>query len=133
MIIYFDSGVIIYLYDHTGSFHTRALARLQAAEQAGDTTAVSDLSRLECRVGPMLAKDAAKLAVFDSFFARSDVIKVPITTAVFDRATLLRATYRFKTADALNLAAAIEGGCDCFLTNDVKLKACTDLPVELLP
>jgi hypothetical protein len=33
----------------------------------------------------------------------------------------------------LHLAAAIEAGCDRFLTNDNRLTTFPDLPVEVLP
>ncbi|MGH7171944.1 MAG: type II toxin-antitoxin system VapC family toxin [Gemmataceae bacterium] len=56
-----------------------------------------------------------------------------MTAAVCDRAADLRVKYRFKTPDALHLAAAIEHACDRFLTNDVQLKSCTEITVELLP
>jgi hypothetical protein len=36
-------------------------------------------------------------------------------------------------ADSLHLAAAVEAGCDRFLTNDTRLSAFTALPVEVLP
>jgi predicted nucleic acid-binding protein len=36
-------------------------------------------------------------------------------------------------ADALHLAAAIESGCDAFLTNDDQLRNFPDLTVEELP
>ncbi len=45
----------------------------------------------------------------------------------------MRADLGFKTPDALHLAAAIEGGCDRFLTNDARLSRCTDIAVEVLP
>jgi predicted nucleic acid-binding protein len=133
MLIYFDSVIVIYLIDHTGSFQGRAVARLATLAAAGDGIAVSDLTRLECRVRPIARGDAAKLAGFDAFFSRTDVIKVALTTTVYDRATLLRATYHFKLADSLHLAAAIEGGCGRFLTNDTRLSRCTDITVEVLP
>jgi predicted nucleic acid-binding protein len=133
MLIYFDSVIPIYLLDHTGSFQSRAAARLVVLETAGDHIAVSDLTRLECRVRPLARGDAVKLAGFDTFFSRADVLKLPLTTAVYDRATLLRATYNFKLADSLHLAAAIEGVCDRFLTNDARLSRCTDIAVEVLP
>ena len=66
-------------------------------------------------------------------FAQANVALAPITTAVFDRATLIRATHNFKLADCLHLAAAVEARCDRFLTNDVRLSAFTALPVEVLP
>jgi predicted nucleic acid-binding protein len=95
--------------------------------------AFSDLTRLECRVKPLSLKAMTKLADFDVFFNRSDVLRIPITTAVFDRATLIRATHNFKLGDALHLAAAGESNCDRFLTNDARLSAFTGLPVEMLP
>jgi predicted nucleic acid-binding protein len=58
---------------------------------------------------------------------------VPITTAVFDRATLIRAAHNFKLGDSLHLAAATEAHCDRFLTNDARLAAFTAIPVEVLP
>jgi hypothetical protein len=83
MIIYWDSVITIYLLDHTGSFQARARARLAVLEKAGDQIAVSDLSRLECRIKPIRTGDAASLAQFDAFFARPDVQRVPLSTAVY--------------------------------------------------
>lgn len=133
MLIYFDSVIAIYLLDHTGSFQRRAAARLTVLESAGDRIAVSDLTRLECRVKPLARGDAVKLAGFDAFFTRPDVLKVPLTTAVYERATLRRARYSFKLGDSLHLAAAIENGCNAVLTNDARLSRCTDIVVEVLP
>lgn len=133
MVVYFDSVIIIYLLDHTGSFQVRARSRLTTLEAAGDRIAVSDLNRLECRVKPLALGDSVKLAGFDAFFARSDVSIVALPTAVYDRATQLRAKYNFKLADSLHLAAAIVNGCDLFLTNDTRLSRCTDVPIEVLP
>ena len=133
MLIYFDSVIVIYLWDHTGPFQVRAMARLTALEQAGDEIAASDLTRLECRVMPLRQGDAAKLAVFDGFFARPDMHLVPLHTAVYDRATAIRATHNFKLADSLHLAAAVESKCDRFLTNDTRLSRFPDIVVEVLP
>jgi predicted nucleic acid-binding protein len=133
MVIYFDRVIVIYLLDHIGSFQVRADARLKVAEAAGDQVAVSDLTRLECRVKPMGRGDKVKLTAFDAFFARPDVQLVPLPAAVYDRATVLRSAHNFKLADSLHLAAAIESGCDRFLTNDARLSRCTDSPIEVLP
>ena len=40
---------------------------------------------------------------------------------------------RYGLADALHLAAAIESGCDVFLTNDDQLSGFPDIAVEVLP
>ena len=132
MLIYLDSAILIYYFDGIGSFQNRAGNRLTALRAAGDQVAVSDLTRLECRVKPLQLGDTLRLSKFDGFFGLSDVRMVPITTAVYDRATVIRATHGIKTLDAIHLAAAVEGGCDLFLTNDMRLSNFHDLPVEAL-
>src|SRR5262249_19039987 len=133
MRVYCDSVILMYFFDHTGPFNVRATARLAALALAKDRLAISDLVRLEYRVMPLKAGDTTKLAVFDAFCARPDVQVVPITKAVFDRATIIRAAHNFKLADSLHLAAAVEAGCDRFLTNDARLSTFAAIPVEVLP
>jgi predicted nucleic acid-binding protein len=133
MVIYCDGVILIYFLDTVRPFNVRAVARLAAIRAAGEVAAFSDLTRLECRVKPLKLGASTTLADFDAFFTRPDVRLVPITTAVFDRATLIRAAHNFKLADSLHLAAAAEGGCDRFLTNDTRLSAFTDITVEVLP
>jgi predicted nucleic acid-binding protein len=132
MLVYSDSVILMYFFDHTGPFNVRATAHLAALAAAKQRLAISDLVRLEYRVKPLKTGDTVKLALFDAFCARPDVQVVPIPTAVFDRATLIRATHNFKLADSLHLAAAVEAGCDRFLTNDHRLSAFTAIAVEVL-
>jgi predicted nucleic acid-binding protein len=133
MLVYSDSVILIYWLDQVGPLHLRAENRMLALLVAGDRIAVSDLTRLECRVGPLKRRDPAILSVFDAFFARPEVQVVSLGRPVFDRAAQLRADHGFKTPDALHLAAAVEAGCDRFLTNDTRLARCPDIAVEVLP
>lgn len=133
MLVYCDSVILMYFFDHTGAFNVRATNRLAAVAASKDRIAVSDLVRLEYRVQPIKNADKTKLDLFDAFCARPDVHIVPITTGVFDRATHIRAAHNFKLGDSLHLAAAVEGGCDHFLTNDRRLSGFTDITVEVLP
>lgn len=133
MPIYCDSVILIYYLEGAPSFQARATARLAALWSAGDIAATSDLVRLECRMLPIRLGDAVRLADYDNLFAQPNVTLVPITPAVFDRATVIRATHNFKLGDSLHLAAAVESGCARFLTNDARLSAFTDIPVEVLP
>jgi uncharacterized protein len=133
VLIYCDSVILIYFLDKMGALSLRAVNRLGKAAAAGDRIVISDLVRLECRVKPIQRGDAKQLAAFDGFFVRSDVDAAPLTAAVFDRATNIRARHGFKTIDAVNLAAAVEYRCDRFLTNDTRLARFSDIPVEILP
>jgi predicted nucleic acid-binding protein len=132
MLVYCDSMILIYYLDLIGPFQVRAGNRLATLQSAGDQIAFSDLTRLECRVTPIRLGDALTLSKFDAFFGLPDLRCVPLTRAVYDRATHIRAIYNFRTADAIHLAAAVEHGCDVFLTNDARLIAYPDIVVEVL-
>lgn len=133
MLVYCDRMIFIYYLELAGPFQVRAAKRLATLQSAGDQIAFNDLTRLECRVTPIRLGDTLTLSKSDAFFALTDVRWVPITTAVYDRATHIRATYEFKTADAIHLAAAVQDRCDVFLTNDTRLSGYPDITVEVLP
>ena len=96
MLIYCDSVIPIYYFEGAPLFKARAMARLAALWTAGDTVAVSDLVRLECRMLPIRLGNAVQLADYDNLFGQPNVTLVPITTAVFDRATIIRARHNFQ-------------------------------------
>lgn len=125
--VYLDAVVWIYYVEQRTPWHARIHTRLATNPVQ---IVVSDLTRMECRVKPLRTGNASLLADFDAAFAAAEL--VPITTAVFDRATRVRASYNFKTPDALHLAAAIEAGCDVILTNDHRLAAFPDITVEVV-
>jgi predicted nucleic acid-binding protein len=133
VIVYLDASIIIYLVEQPALWGPRAAARVAALRTAGDTIAISDLARLECRVGPLKSGNTAMLAFFDSFFTASNLLVLGLTAAVCNRAAVIRAAYNFKGLDSLHLAAAVVHGCDRFLTNDTRLNTCADIPVEVLP
>jgi uncharacterized protein len=114
MLIYCDSAILIYYIDGSGSYRPRAQARLAALFAAGDQVVVSDLVRLECRVHPMRRSDSIVLNKFDMFFALPDVQFAPITSAVFDLATQIRAQWNIDVVDAIHLASAVEFGVNAF-------------------
>jgi predicted nucleic acid-binding protein len=132
MLIYVDTNIVIYAVENPAHFGAKAQARLGASQAHGDAVVFSDLVRLECRCHPLGAGDAARLALYDAFFALPDLTRAPITTAVFDRATAIRAFHSFKLADALHLTAAVESGCGAFLTHDTRLGRFSGLRVEVL-
>ncbi len=133
MLVFVDANILIYHLEANPDLGERASARLATLHAAGDQVVVSDLIRMECRVGPLKSGDAALLAGYDGFFSARDVQVVGLTRTVCDRAAAIRAAHGFRTPDALNLAAAMESGCGVFLTNDSRLARFTDLTVETLP
>jgi predicted nucleic acid-binding protein len=133
MLIYLDSNIVIYLIEQPLGWGPRAAAKLAIAHANGDQLVVSDITRLECRIGPLISGDPALLARFDAYFSAPDIQVVPVSGAVCDRAAVIRASYHYNLGDALNLAAAVENHCSTFLTNDARLAGFPDISVEILP
>lgn len=133
MLAYLDSNVVIYLIEQPANFGPRASARIHALLSGGDRLVVSDLTRVECRSMPLGTGDHATLSQYDLFFSQVIDSVLTLSTTVCDRATRIRGQYRFKTPDALHLAAACEAGCGLFLTNDLRLSGFLDVSVEALP
>ena len=133
MIVYLNANFVIYFIEMNPVWGPKVTAHLTVLLANGDQLAISDLARLECQVGPLMTGNTVLLSKFTTFFQSPDVRVLPLTAGVYDRAAALRAKYRFKTPDAMHLAAAIEHGCNRFLTNDVKLTSCTEITVEVLP
>ena len=129
---YLDTNVVVYLVERRPYWGQAAAARLGASDSSADAWALSDLTRMECRVGPLRHKDLALLKAFDEFFAASRVRLISMTAAVFDRAAILRADCGIRALGALHLAAALESGCDAFLTNDLRLSKFPGIRVEML-
>ncbi|WP_114649465.1 type II toxin-antitoxin system VapC family toxin [Pseudothauera hydrothermalis] len=121
MLVYPDTCMVIYAVER----HAEFASRLHEAwvRSAYPKLAVSELTRLECRVGRLRLQDASLLGRYEHFFASPGLFWAALSRSVFELATELRARHRPKTPDALHLAAAIEAGCDEFWTNDHRLDA----------
>jgi len=128
--IYLDSCIVIYLLE--GPMDLSRSIRSALDPVAGDTPSAcfSELTRLECRVGPMRKGAKQVLRKFDEFFMSDDLENLPIDPRTFDLATRIRALQGAKTADAIHLAAAILGGCEEFWTGDNRLKSAAAGKIE---
>lgn len=81
------------------------------------------ISAAEYLVYPYKTGNYAKVNAFWKFVDDNYIILSPINKNVVIETAKIRAEYQhIKTAEALQLAAAICGGCDLFLTNDKQLK-----------
>ncbi len=130
---YLDASAAIYLIEGSAAVRAQVAAHIaQADKDPAGRLLASRLARLECRVKPLLAGDAAMLATYDAFFTRARLSILDVSAAVLDRATELRARHGFKVPDAIHLATALEAGADAFLTGDAGLVKCPGLNVELL-
>ena len=135
MIAFFDASALIYIIEGEEPFATRIRKELAAAAKRHPElgAAVSRLSWLECRVGPMKSNNNVTLAAFDAFFARSDLAWVELTKDVVELASAIRVQTGLKTPDALQAASCLQlGGEHLFLTGDGTFRRVAGLNVNLL-
>ncbi|MCX7687176.1 MAG: type II toxin-antitoxin system VapC family toxin [Fimbriimonadales bacterium] len=129
MRIYLDTAPVIYLVERISPYHSLLNQQLAGS---GNILIVSDLTRMECRVKPLRIGNLNLIQDYNEFFARGVDEVVPLSRAVIDIATEIRAKYGFKTPDSIRLAAAQHAFCDVFLTNDIQLTRYTEIQVQLI-
>ena len=139
MIAFLDASALIYLVDGdalSAAAVKQQLLELAATAQAsgsGIRLAISRLSWLECRVGPLRRPDPTALERFEGFFCRPDLQWVELTAAVVEQATLLRADHNLRTPDALQAACCQQlGPCAVMVTGDADFQRVPGLLVALV-
>ena len=135
MIAFLDANALIYLIEGGEPFARRIRRQLQALAtgKPGLRIAISRLSQLECRGGPMKSGDTQTLADYDAFFAQPDILWVELTPTVVGLATVIRARYSLKTPDALQAACCLQlGDGHVFVTGDNACKKVAGLNTHLL-
>lgn len=144
MLYYLDTVIVIYAVEGNSADQQRALDHLAALEQAGHRFAISELTYTECLVPVFGPGHGQRLSDFFRFFHGPNLRTISLTVTMHTRASAIRGAYtyaaivpaqprRYGLADALHLAAAIESGCEVFLTNDDQLANFPDITVEELP
>lgn len=135
MIAFFDASALIYFIESREPFAAKVRKELAAAAKKypGLGAAVSRLTWLECRVGPMKANDSAQLAGYDAFFDRPDLLWVELGREVVELAAAIRARDGLRTPDALQAASCLQLGAEhLFLTGDAAFRRVAGLNVKIL-
>ncbi len=135
MIAFLDASALIYLIEGNEPFATKIRKELASAvKKYPDLGAgVSRLTWLECRVGPMKTNDSVRLAAFDAFFARPDLVWIELSREVVELAAAIRVKHGLKTPDSLQAASCLQVGADhIFLTGDQSFRRVAGLNVKLL-
>jgi predicted nucleic acid-binding protein len=135
VIAFFDASALIYLIEGREPFAGKVRRELAAVTKKYPDlgAALSRLTWLECRVGPMKANDSATLASYDAFFARTDLAWVELTRDVIELAAAIRAKHGLRTPDALQAASCLQLGADhVFLSGDRAFKRVGGLNVSVL-
>jgi len=128
-----DTAPIIYYVEVHPRYDQVVGAVFEQLAQGPVVGVTSVVTHAEALVLPLLRGDTQLALAYQRLFQRAGPLQLePIRRAAAERAAELRAHYKLQTPDALQLAVALRGGCQAFLTNDVRLKRVAELRVLVL-
>lgn len=125
-----DTQIFIYFIEEDGRY-LPLIKPLFEAIDAGDLLAVtSGLSLMEVLVVPYRLGNAALADRYESLLTRSRGLRfIEVDRPLLKAAAQLRATFKLKPPDAIQVAAALVGNCTSFLTNDRRIRAVPGLKI----
>jgi predicted nucleic acid-binding protein len=117
-----DTAIFIYFIEENPRFLPAILPLFTQADQGKRELITSALTLLEVLVVPYRAGNPHLAERYEALLTRSRGIRlVELSHDQLRAAAQLRAATGIKTPDAVQLVAAISGGCTTFLTNDRRL------------
>ncbi len=131
--IFLDTNPLIYLIEDTEPFAEKVDGFIFSEWLRDAEFYTSTVTDIEFLVVPYKCNDFETIDAYWEFLRQFDVLKSFITETIAVTAAKIRAKYTgIKTADSMQLAAAIESSCDVFLTNDKQLKQVEEVKVLLV-
>ncbi|MBN1422377.1 MAG: type II toxin-antitoxin system VapC family toxin [Planctomycetes bacterium] len=114
-----DSAVFIYLLEEHEVYLPVIEPLFREIDARRREAVTSAVTLLEVLVVPYRAGDLDLVNRYEALLTRSRGLEmVGIDREQLKAAALLRANYRIRTPDALQVTAALSGGCSAFVTND---------------
>lgn len=129
----FDTAPIIYFVEANPAYDAIVTSLFSKVESGTITGITSIISLCEVIVLPFrnrhneLQEQYRKILLESSHFYMQN-----INPTIAETAAQLRANYDLRTPDTLQVATALENGCDAFLCNDKNLKRVKQLRVLIL-
>ena len=122
----FDTSPFIYFVERHLTYvevMREVIRRVDAGTMTGYSSVVTltEVLTLPKRLGNTTVEQAYR----DILLHSRHFVLMAIDAAIAERAAALRARYTLRTPDALQIATALQAGCQGFLTNDVALTRVT--------
>lgn len=129
-VVAVDSAPIVhYLEDHP-RFAPRFVALFEAADEGRISIAISTITLAEVLSGPLARANELLAARYrEAMTAHPRWTVHPVDAAIAEDAARLRARYRLRLPDALQIATALRARADRFVTHDRRLKKVRELDI----
>lgn len=131
--VFLDTNPIIYLLEDQYPYSIKVKNFLLECMRNNAELYTSTITDVEFMVKPYNENNLSDIEIYKDFLKALNILKCYINESIAEQAAMLRAQYEnIKIADALQLAASIDAGCDAFLTNDKQLKIVKNVNVVYL-
>jgi len=131
--LYIETAPLIYYVEENPAYIAAMQAIFEAVENSSIEFVSSVLTLTEVLVQPLKHDNAYLVQEYRDILTRSHGFRLhDVTASVAESAARLRAQYDLRTPDAIHIAAAIDSGCDAFLTNDAAIRRVKEITVLLL-
>jgi len=128
--VFLDSAPVIYFVEQHPVYHP-VLQPIFGRFETGDLTAVtSPITLAECLIFPIRLQNAeATEAFLELLGGEQSTLFVTLRKETARLAAEIRSKYNVTLTDAFQVASALEGACEAFLTNDKALTRITELKI----
>src|SRR5688572_5191634 len=131
--IFLDTAPLIYFIEGNSEYQEVLSTLFQLNDEGSFSFITSAITLIEVMVKPLKEGKIEVAKQYKDILTTAPGIEVfDVTSSISMVAAQLRADFNIKTPDAIQLATAIEGGADYFLTNDNKLKTIGKIEVVML-
>lgn len=131
--LFLDTAPVVYYVEENAQYLARVDVVFERVDTGGLIAVTSPVTLAECLVIPIRKAQFELQQTFtDLIVAGNHVAFSVIDQPVARQAAELRARYNVRLPDSLQLAVALNAGCDAFLTNDRDLKRVTEIDVLVL-
>jgi predicted nucleic acid-binding protein len=125
-----DTAPLIYLVERHPEFGAPVRDVIAQAEKGVLTLCTSTITLAEVLTQPFQLGANEIADQYEAILTNTPYLELkPVDAETARLAANLRARYRLKTPDALQIAVGLKNGCEAFLTNDGNLARVTDLKV----
>jgi predicted nucleic acid-binding protein len=122
-----DTAPIIYLLEAHPQFANQFLGLFEAAAAGDLNIALSTITLAEVLTGPLKTGQTALAKRYEKALSQYDLI--PVSPSIATLAAQLRAQYRLKLPDAIQLATALDIGATAFVTHDRDFSQVTGITI----
>lgn len=131
--LFLDTAPVIYYVEGHPQYAKLTGAIFDRIDKGEVTAVTSPVTLAECLVVAYRGDLQRVIEAFSDLIGEgSNTNFVIIGQSAARRAAQLRAKYNITLTDALQIAVALEAGCEAFLTNDSALRRVTELRVLVL-